>query len=196
MTVAEEKARLRQQVRAELAALTPVQRAEASRLAVERLINWPVYQAARTVLLTASLPDELDLTPLIDLARGSGKRCALPAFDPALDGYVAREWDRPVAALSVGRFGIREPDAGCPVLPVPVLDLIVVPGVAFDQSGARIGRGKGYFDRLLSRSTVAVSCGVGFEQQCVPKVPMEPHDVQLAYILTPSRVVDCRALGL
>ena len=196
MTVPEEKARLRQRVRAEMAALTPVHRAKASRLAIERFLNWPVYQSARTVLLTASLPDELDLTPLIDLALGSGKRCALPAFDPAAGAYVVRQWARPVTELSLGRFGVREPDAGCPQLPVPELDLMVVPGVAFGQSGARIGRGKGYFDRLLSRSTVAVSCGVGFDEQLLPVIPVESHDVQLAYILTPTRVVDCRALGL
>jgi 5-formyltetrahydrofolate cyclo-ligase len=120
----------------------------------------------------------------------------LPAFDPAAGAYVVRHWARPVTELSSGRFGVREPDAGCHQLPVPELDLRVVPGVAFGQSGSRIGRGKGYFDRLLSRSTVAVSCGVGFDEQLLPVVPVESHDVQLAYILTPSRVVDCRALGL
>ena len=196
MPAPDAKALLRAETRARIAALSPEFRASESQRLCARILAWPVFQRARCILLTASLRDELDLSPLIPLAQALGTRCALPALDAVHGGYVAREWSRPLDALPVGAYGVREPGTDCPVVPFPALDFILVPGLAFTPSGMRLGRGKGYFDRLLSHVPNAVTCGVGFDEQVVPTIPVEPHDVALDHLLTPSREFDCRAPGL
>lgn len=189
------KGAARREIRARLAGLSPEARASAAHQLCERLLAWPPFRKAQTVLLTASLRDEVDLTPLVPAAQALGKRCALPAFDITLGAYVAREWRLSIASLPTGAFGVREPGADCSEVPFPELDLILVPGLAFTPSGMRLGRGKGYFDRLLSRVPNAISCGLGFDEQVVPRLPAEAHDVALDHLLTPSREFDCRALG-
>lgn len=196
MPASDAKALLRAAIRAKIAALSPDVRAAAAQRLCARIQSWPAFLQARCVLLTASLRDEIDLSSLIPAAQALGKRCALPGLDAVHGGYVAREWTRPLEALEVGAYGVREPGADCPLVPFPALDFILVPGLAFTTSGMRLGRGKGFFDRLLSHVPNAVSCGVGFDEQVVPTIPVEPHDMALAYLLTPSREFDCRAAGL
>lgn len=196
MVPTDAKAAARLEIRARVAALSLDARLAASRRLCERLLAWPGFREARTVLLTASLRDEVDLTPLLPAAQALGKRCALPAFDEALGEYLAREWRLPIGALLCGPFGVREPGADCAEVPFPELDLILVPGLAFTPSGIRLGRGKGHFDRLLGRVPNAISCGVGFDEQVVPALPVESHDMALDHLLTPSREFDCRAPGL
>ena len=196
MPASDEKALLRAATRARIGALPPELRTAAAQRLCARILAWPVFQQARCVLLTASLRDEIDLSSLMPAAQALGKRCALPVLDAVNGGYVARDWNRPLEALQVGAYGVREPGADCPVVPFPALDFILVPGLAFTPSGMRLGRGKGFFDRLLSHVPNAVSCGVGFDEQVVPTIPVEPHDMALAHLLTPSREYDCRAPGL
>ena len=81
---------------------------------------------------------------------------------------------------------MREPREHCAALALNRLDFVLVPGVAFDLDGRRLGRGKGYYDRLLATVTGA-ACGVAFDRQIVPRVPSEPHDARLNCILTPTR---------
>ena len=90
-----------------------------------------------------------------------------------------------------GRFGVREPGADCPLISLNQLDLILVPGVTFDLTGHRLGRGKGFYDRLLA-GFCGHKCGVAFEAQIVAAVPAEPHDVLVNSILTPTRWHLCR----
>lgn len=195
MTLAEQKASLRLRIRRELNTVSPDERADASHRLRERIRAWPLFQQARTLLLTASLRDEPDLTPLVEHVQGLGKRCVLPSFDASTSTYVAREWTAPISHLAKGPLGVREPGPDCPEVPFLELDFILVPGVAFDSSGMRLGRGQGHFDRLLRRASRAIFCGVGYDQQIVPAVPVETHDIALHYILTPERVLGCRVSG-
>ena len=88
-------------------------------------------------------------------------------------------------ACEPGRFGVREPRGGRPAVDVKQLDLILVPGLGFDRRGGRLGRGRGYYDRLLSCS-VAKRIGVAFTEQCVPEAPVEPHDMRMNCIVSPA----------
>jgi len=110
---------------------------------------------------------------------------ALPRFNAATGHYeaaVVRDLEKD---FTEGKFGILEPAAACEVADLKRLDLILVPGVAFDWQGHRLGRGKGFYDRLLA-AVSGKTCGVGFDQQVVATLPVEPHDVRLNCILTPS----------
>ncbi len=155
----------------------------------ERLREQHVWSAARTVLLFAPLPDEPDTWPLLAVAIASGKLVGLPAFVAGTNGYTARQILDPTRDLTTGQFGIREPAATCPEVPLNRLDLVLVPGIAFDTRGGRLGRGKGFYDRLLS-AVNGTKCGVAFDEQIVDAVPVGPMDVRLNCILTPTRWIE------
>jgi 5-formyltetrahydrofolate cyclo-ligase len=88
--------------------------------------------------------------------------------------------------LGTGKFGVREPVASCEKIVLKHLDLILVPGLAFGLDGHRLGRGKGFYDRLLA-VLHGPACGVAFDEQIVSVLPVEPHDLRLNCILTPTR---------
>lgn len=187
------KAELRSQIRARLAALDPSSRTGESSRIRERLTDLEAWRVARTVLLFSPLRDEPDLWPLVDEALASGRQVALPVFDSASGTYAARQIVHPERDLVPGRFGVREPGPDCLPVPLAALDLIVVPGLAFTKEGWRLGRGGGFYDRLLKASP-AVRCGVGRDEQLIVRLPTEPHDAQLDFVLTPSCTHRCRGL--
>jgi 5-formyltetrahydrofolate cyclo-ligase len=90
-----------------------------------------------------------------------------------------------------GQFGIREPAPTCVEIPLADLDLVLVPGVAFDASGHRLGRGKGYYDRLLEHFA-GKKIGIAFDEQMVGAVPTEKNDGRMDVIVTPTGCVKCR----
>ena len=140
-----------------------------------RALAWrrkPVWQTAQRVLFFAPLPEELDVWPLLSEALAGGKSVALPRFVAETKSYEACAIQDPERDLQVGHFGIREPKRACARLPSNRLDLILVPGVAFDLQGRRLGRGKGYYDRLL-KDLRGRTCGVAFDQQIVAEIPVE-----------------------
>jgi 5-formyltetrahydrofolate cyclo-ligase len=94
-----------------------------------------------------------------------------------------------------GQFGIREPVTGCGAEALKRLDLILVPGVGFDSCCRRLGRGKGFYDQILA-VVEGRKCGVGFDEQIVDGIPLEPHDIALDCILTPTRWIEPSAVGL
>ena len=180
------KAELRQKIRAALEKISPAVRAVESIELCDRLEAQ--LQSARTILFFAPLPDELDVWPLLEKFLAAGKCCGLPFFDSATKDYSARRLQNLTADISTGYFGIREPASNCPEIPLEKFDLILVPGVAFDWNGNRLGRGRGFYDRLLAK-TSGLKCGVGHDFQLIGKVPAEPHDAKVNFIVTPARCV-------
>lgn len=136
----------------------------------------PAYVSARTVMAFAALPSEPDTDGLFARLERDGKQLVLPRIEDdvivavaAGDGWVT------------GRWGIREP-IGPPVDPAGI-DLVVVPGVAFTIQGHRLGHGKAYYDRFLPLVR-ATTIGVGFHEQLLDELPVEPHDVVLDHVVT------------
>jgi 5-formyltetrahydrofolate cyclo-ligase len=184
-TIREAKQALRDQVRAAVARMEPGERVTASAQARALLAAQPLWRTAQWVLFFAPLPEELDVWPLLTAALSTAKRVALPRFVAKTRTYEACQILDPRLDLQVGHFGIREPHSRCAPLASTRLDLILVPGVAFDLQGRRLGHGKGYYDQLL-KGLGGTTCGVAFDQQIVGEVPVEPHDVRLNCILTPT----------
>lgn len=180
---------LRQQIRGELKAMAAEQRAALSKQACLLLEKQAVWQNAGTIFFYAPLPEELDIWPLLRDSLAAKKTAALPRFDSATGRYVACEIADLARDISNGQFGIREPGGHCIAVPPNRLDLILVPGVAFDARGRRLGRGKGFYDQLLA-SVRGTTCGVAFDEQIVEAVPVEPHDAPLNCILTPTRWIE------
>ncbi len=184
-SITEMKAEMRTRVRAEVEQLTRAQREDAAVEICARLVEQPAWVKARSVMLFAPLPDEPNVRALFPAALDAGKLVALPRFNALLGDYeaaVIRDLDKDCVE---GKFGVLEPSAMCETVDLKRLDLILVPGVAFGWQGHRLGRGKGFYDRLLAEVS-GQTCGVGFDQQVVSTLPVEPHDVRLNCILTPS----------
>lgn len=181
------KQSLRMRIQAALKELPEVKRQQGSEQAKTLLERQAVWLAARKILFYAPLPGELDIWPLFEDAIRAGKEVYLPRYIG--NAYAAGLVREPDADLTVGRFGIREPRDTCAQIALNRLDFVLVPGVAFNLQGRRLGRGKGYYDRLLAEVR-GKTCGVGFNEQIVEDLPVEPHDIHLNCILTPTRWIE------
>jgi 5-formyltetrahydrofolate cyclo-ligase len=184
------KSELRQKIRAVLQNFSLAARAAASAQIRTRLKEQDFWQKAASTLFFAPMPDEVDLWPLLEETLAVGKIAALPRFDPVSNDYLACRVQHLQTEIGPGQFGIREPKAGCPEIPLERLGLVLVPGVAFDLGGCRLGRGRGYYDRLLPEIP-GIKCGIAFDEQIVEAVPAGKLDVRMDFILTPTRCVKC-----
>ena len=185
MNIQNFKSDLRQKIRARLEKISPATRVTASAQICLRLKEQEFFKNATPVLFFAPLAGEPDLWPLLGESVKE-KIIALPCFDPDQQFYTARQITDLHGEIMPGQFGIREPSAGSIEIPLTQLDLILVPGVAFDRHGHRLGRGQGFYDRLLEKFR-GVKCGIAFAEQVVEAVPVEKLDVKMDYILTPTR---------
>jgi 5-formyltetrahydrofolate cyclo-ligase len=182
------KAELRLKIRAVLKNVSPEKRASDSAKLCASLRQQDFFQHAASILFFSPLPEEPDLWPLLNETLATKKMVALPCFDSENQTYLPRRIrDIHVEILS-GKFGIREPAPTCVAIPLEDLDLVLVPGIAFDANGYRLGRGKGYYDRLLQNFN-GKKIGIAFDEQIVDAVPIEENDVKVDLILTPSRCV-------
>ena len=188
MEIQKEKAALRKQIRGILQKISPAARTAASAQVRDRLKEQMIWKNAGSVLFFAPAPNEVDVWPLLEEALAAGKIAALPRFDSADNSYVACRVQNLRSEIVPGEFGIREPAAKCVEIPFSKFDLVLVPGVAFDLHGHRLGRGRGFYDRLLAEVR-GVKCGVAFDEQLASEVPVGMLDVQVNFILTATRCV-------
>lgn len=165
------------------ALLDPAERAERSRRVVRQLVQMPAWAAARRVLLFAPLPVEPDIDLLWGGDALAGKQCAYPRVEGvAMRLYYVNGLDE----LEPTRWGLREPSPhAAREAALADIDLALVPGLAFDAAGGRLGRGGGFYDRLLAERTAKTRLiGVGFVfQQVDGTLPLAPHDVGLDEIV-------------
>lgn len=179
-----EKKALRAALRASLREIDPAEAHAAGRAAADALIAWSGFAEASEVAAFASLPDELDTIPFFELIAAAGKTLMLPRVRGAELEFV------PVAnreTLIRAPYGMLEPGPEGACRPVAPGALVLVPGLAFDSSGGRLGRGAGYYDRALARirgDSHTTFLGVGFAIQIIERVPMGAHDVRVDGVLT------------
>lgn len=152
-----------------------------------RLVASETWRDADRILLFSPLPDEPKFSEVWEA--GFGKTLCLPRYVVATGEYEAAVIANQDTDLVPGKFGIPEPRPECPALPLNQLDLVLVPGVAFTALGARLGRGRGFYDRILA-SVTGRKIGVAFDEQLVDELPVEPHDQRVDAILTPTRWIE------
>lgn len=183
------KAAIRAEARAFLRALPPAERAAAEADIARRVWDVPEVAAARTLMIYASLPEEVGTDGIAAEARRRGITLVYPRVLP--EGRMMLHQVDSADALRTGRFGIREPDAGaCPVRQPGEIDAALIPGLAWDREGHRLGRGAGYYDRLLAQPEWrGFRCGLFFAAQETPAVPREAWDIRLDAIVTESEVM-------
>ena len=159
----------------------------AGRLLAARLAERPDYGAADRLGSYLSVAGEISTGPLITRARADGKALYLPAWLADRREYDWVEFD-PAARLGRGPFGIPQPEGLVPLVS-PGIDLVVVPGLAFDAQGNRLGHGKGIYDRLLIRPLLsgAIKVGWAFDFQVRDQIPRTEQDVCLDGVMTETR---------
>lgn len=183
------KTELRRQIRLVLAGITDRQRIAASKQVVLLLSHQESWRRARSILFYAPIKNELDVWPLVVSALEAGKLVSLPRFNVSTQSYVACRVREELADIAPGLYGIPEPRAHCEPVALNQLDFALVPGVAFDLHGRRLGHGRGYYDRLLAQMR-GKTCGVAYDEQVVDNVPVQPHDADVNCIVTPTRWIE------
>ena len=196
----EKKKILRKIIKVRVSAISPDERRKREEILHNNLFSMPEFLAANTVMLFANLPDEIGTFSLIDKCITMGKKVFLPVING--DDMTVAEF---TGEYRVGRYDIKEPVVKQPEItseasnfrneelgikdsvPEPVegpehFDFILVPGVGFSPNGYRLGRGKGFYDKFLSKHPL-YAVGVCFREQFYLDIPTEPHDVPMNKVL-------------
>lgn len=181
MTRQEEKKQLRAIIRRIEAALTTEYKEKADRTIVRRLLAIPEYKEAETVFCFAGTAREIDTRPILKDALSAGKTLCVPLCTGP--GVMEARQITALNQLTPGAFGILEPPADAPVVPVDAIDFAVLPCVTCSHGGQRLGHGGGYYDRFLShyRGGTVLLCR---EQLIRQEIPVEPHDYPVPWVLT------------
>ena len=194
------KQQIREIAKARLRSVSVERRLALSGSACERLIETPVFRNAGSVMLYIPTREEIDVTPVMNACFAAGKRVCLPRMD-----WAARSMQPMVVptrdfVAEIRQSGITEPGEEYPILHIARLDLVLVPGLAFDDFGRRLGRGAGFYDRFIDRyrregAPQGLSLGFGYEFQVFSDLPTDSHDQSLDGIVTDARFVVCRRGG-
>lgn len=155
-----------------------------SLLAQNRLLNTSEFKAATVIGLYCPVRNEVFTEEIFAAARYSGKTVAYPRVRGDLLDFIEVEQRE---ELVPGTYGILEP-SGAKIVPLSALEMIVVPGIAFDFSGHRLGYGKGYYDRFLQKGRGHL-VGLCFDFQLVPRLPAESHDIRMDILVTDERTL-------
>ena len=176
-----DKATLRREMRALRRALGDEEQDLCAQAVSARLRGLDAYQNARCVMAYIAVRGELSLAPVIKDLLDRGCVLALPRCEAP--GVMTARRITSLSQLTEGAYGLLEPDASCEILDPAKLDLILVPGTAFDDGGGRLGQGGGYYDRFLAAYTgkTVLLCP---EKLIFDTIPTEPHDILLPKIIT------------
>ncbi|MDE7409107.1 MAG: 5-formyltetrahydrofolate cyclo-ligase [Muribaculaceae bacterium] len=177
-----EKSEIRRKIKNLRMMLSEMEKASAADEVFARLEKTAAFMMADNILMYHSLPDELSTIKFLKKWHDR-KRFFLPRVNGVNLDILPYEETR----LELGSFHIEEP-TGDDVADVDDIELMIVPAVAFDRKGNRLGRGKGFYDRLLATSR-ATKIGVGYEFQLLDSIPSEPHDVAMDMVITQKTLI-------
>ncbi len=168
--------------------LTDAQRRQGADSVCQRVMSLPLFHIAKTVLTYMAIGSELQTNRLVEQILHAGKQLVVPRVSG--DQLTLHPITDPTTELLPGRWNIPEPAAHAPSIPAMEIDLFLLPGLAFDAAGGRLGYGRGFFDRALAE-TDGATVGLAYNSQIINTVPTETWDVPMDYIITPDRVIQC-----
>jgi 5-formyltetrahydrofolate cyclo-ligase len=186
------KAELRKQMRAQRLSLSSAEVAAKSAAIRGRLLSLPAFVNARKVLAYASRGSEVATHELLSEILASGRELGVPMFDAGKDAYRTALIHQFPGDMLEGKLQILEPNpATARPVGIEYFDALLIPGLAFDGRGSRLGRGKGYFDRLLETAS-GVKIALAYDFEVLTEVPVDDHDVHMDFIVTETKVVHCK----
>lgn len=189
--IREKKQELRIEITNKIKALSADELIERKSAIQQRLFEFANFLESKITLLYVNCENEVPTRDIIKNAYDYGKIVILPAFDTEKFKMKLLKVDNPEKDLIKGPRGLLEPDPKrCKTVPIDCIDIAIVPGVALDEKGGRVGSGEGYYDRLIpALPQTARKVGLAFEEQLVPLIPMESHDKHVDIIITNKRVI-------
>lgn len=188
--LARAKSVLRLKVRAARRAVLPELRTAYAYAIAERVLGLPEIADASAVMVYGPSPEEVDVSVLEFALRERGTRIAYPRVAGSRE--LTLHWVEEDTAMVDGTFGLHEPPADAPRTTLSQLSAIIVPGIAFDAAGNRLGLGGGYYDTLLAHvEHTPVTIGAAYDEQMVPQVPHHTHDRRVDIVVTPTQTYRC-----
>jgi len=189
--IRETKDEMRSNIVKALAALSAKEVEEKTTRIENRLFEFANFLESNIVLLYINSSSEVNSLKIIKRCFNYNKIVILPAFDTKKHKMKLMKIDNVDTDLTLGPRGILEPDPSqCNVVPIECIDIAIIPGIAFDEKGGRIGSGDGYYDRLIpSLSITTRKVALSFEDQIVPQIQMEAHDKYVDIIITDKRII-------
>lgn len=190
-SVKEKKLIIREKTGKIIDGLSESELSEKNELIKNRLFEFANFQEAKIALLYVNNSYEVDTASILKMCFNSEKIVVLPVFDIKKRGMKLMKVDNYISDLKTGPRGILEPVVEkCKIVPVELIDIAIIPGIALDEKGGRIGSGEGYYDRLipvLSATTRKVA--LAYEDQIIKQVPTESHDRHVDIIITEKRII-------
>jgi 5-formyltetrahydrofolate cyclo-ligase len=184
-----DKKQLRAQLKERLLELTNGRHIEKSRKACEKLVDTPQFRQSDTIMFFLSMPHETDTTAAMLKAWENGKTVVVPKVLWEQKRMIPVQIDSLEAGLSTEVAGLRNPVADSPV-PLEEIDLVVVPGLAFDKKGNRLGTGNAYYDNFFENNNlVATRCGFAFSEQLIDSIPADEYDKPMDLLVTDEEII-------
>jgi 5-formyltetrahydrofolate cyclo-ligase len=185
------KIQIREDIANTISALSESEINEKTAAVESRLFAFANFLESKIALLYISQNLEVGTDSIIQKTYSHSKIVVLPAFDPETHQMKLMKVDAFGQDLIPGPRGVLEPDpVKCKVVPMDRIDIAIMPGLAFDEKGGRIGLGTGYYDRLIPRLDITTrKVALTFEEQIIPQVPMESHDKYVDIIITDKRII-------
>ena len=172
-----------------LAAMPPDMRATKGCLAAEKVIKLPEFHAAQVVMIFLNTETEIDTVAIALAAWAGDKTVLVPRVSISDRHMIALECRSLHAGLLPGSYGILEPVDG-EAWPIESIDLVVVPGLAFDRQGNRLGQGAGFYDRFFATDGMrATTCALGFDEQLIDAVPVSSDDWPMDIVVTDRTII-------
>ncbi|MDM8552883.1 5-formyltetrahydrofolate cyclo-ligase [Desulfobacterales bacterium HSG2] len=189
--IKERKRELRENMIKTLAELSEEELSEKRKKIEDRVFDFANFKEARVPLLYLNYGSEVPTRIILEKCLEQDKIVILPAFSKEKYRITPMKIDDLEADMKPGPRGIPEPDPDkCRMVPVDRLDIAIIPGIAFDEKGARIGSGFGYYDRLIPKLPITTrKVALAFENQIVQQVPMQSHDKHVDIIITDERII-------
>ena len=185
-----ERERVRAETLRQRDGLVPEVRAVFSRQIVDSVMCWIQSGSFDAVMLYLSMRSEVETDGLLERLLHAGKQICAPVVDTDQHRLIPRRIQETETALVRHRYGMLEPDTTCPIFPISQLQLIVVPGIAFDRKGYRLGYGKGFYDRFLASCPYAIPIGLAYQIQVVENTFPHGWDVPVKHIFTETGRID------
>lgn len=190
MKIAIERERVRTETLQRREALTSEERTRLSQCIVDTTARWIQRKGFDAVMLYLNMRSEVETTGLLEGLLNSGKQVCAPVVDTEQLKLTPRRIQDPKTELVRHPYGMLEPSEACLLFPIEHLQLIVVPGIAFDRKGYRLGYGKGFYDRFLTKCPHAVVIGLAYRVQLVEDTFPQAWDVPVQHIFTETGQIE------
>ena len=185
-----ERKRVRAETLRQRDGLAPEIRAGFSRQITDSVMRWIQSEGFDAVMLYLSMRSEVETDSLLERLLRAGKYVCAPVVDTEQNRLIPRRIQEAETALVRHRYGVLEPNTACPIFPIAQLQLIIIPGIAFDCKGYRLGYGKGFYDRFLAECPHAIPIGLAYQIQVVEDTFPQVWDVPVKHIFTETGRID------